>query len=241
MPFRIWVCRVLHEHPSFVHQSFWKLTEIFAISSFSSSLAVPISQKLVMSFQRFDISPNPARESKRPHLSVFRFASFQSSRRPSQAPPAYSPDDVLATQKQLHVKVLHWLRIAIASITFLVSIVIIACSATALRTYTNTRYNVEWILPLWPSTVDLRPTHALLACGVIVAVASIFYIVVAVAPTVSRTAPFNVSVKRTDRSSTAPALESSSQPNIHHTRFPLAIHDHLHHRLRQHHRFAPLR
>ncbi|KAI4265690.1 MAG: hypothetical protein L6R38_009238 [Xanthoria sp. 2 TBL-2021] len=136
-----------------------------------------------MSFQRFDISPNPAGESKRPHLSVFRFASFQSSRRPSQAPPAYSPDDVLATQKQLHVKVLHWLRIAIASITFLVSIVIIACSATALRTYTNTRYNVEWILPLWPSTVDLRPTHALLACGVIVAVASIFYIVVAVAPT----------------------------------------------------------
>ncbi|KAI4257061.1 MAG: hypothetical protein L6R42_005884 [Xanthoria sp. 1 TBL-2021] len=136
-----------------------------------------------MSFQRFDISPNPARESKRPHLSVFRFASFQSSRRPSQAPPAYSPDDVLATQKQLHVKVLHWLRIAIASITFLVSIVIIAFSATALRTYTNTRYNVEWILPLWPSTVDLRPTHALLACGVIVAVASIFYIVVAVAPT----------------------------------------------------------
>ncbi|KAL8656802.1 MAG: hypothetical protein Q9226_002556 [Calogaya cf. arnoldii] len=129
------------------------------------------------------MSPNPAGESKKPHLSVFRFASFQSSRRPSQAPPAYTPDDVLATRDQIHVKILHWLRIAIASITFLVSIVIIACSATALRTYTNTRYNVEWILPLWPSTVDLRPTHALLACGVIVAVASIFYVVVSVAHT----------------------------------------------------------
>ncbi|KAL8785598.1 MAG: hypothetical protein Q9213_003252 [Squamulea squamosa] len=114
---------------------------------------------------------------------MFRFASFQSSRGPSQAPPAYSPDDVLATRNQLHVKVLHWMRIATASITFLVSIVIIACSATALRTYDNTRYHAEWILPLWPSMVDLRPTHALLACGVILTVASLLYIGIAVAPT----------------------------------------------------------
>ena len=138
-----------------------------------------------MSFQRFDISPNPAGESKRPHLSVFRFASFQSSRRPSQAPPAYSVDDVVVTRKQLHLRVLHWLRIAIASITFLVSIVIVACSATALKTYANTHNTAEWVLPLWPSTVDLRPTHALLACGIVLAVASVFYLVIAFAPTVS--------------------------------------------------------
>ncbi|KAL8685311.1 MAG: hypothetical protein Q9224_005866 [Gallowayella concinna] len=147
-----------------------------------------------MSFQRFDISPNPAGENKRPRFSAFRFASFSSvSRRPSQAPPAYSPDDTLATRNQLHVKVLHWMRIAIASITFLVSIVILACSASALRTYTNTRYHAEWILPLWPSTVDLRPTHALLASGVILAVASIFYLVAALAPTPLRsTRPLNL-------------------------------------------------
>ncbi|KAL8988518.1 MAG: hypothetical protein Q9169_008540, partial [Polycauliona sp. 2 TL-2023] len=95
----------------------------------------------------------------------------------------YSPDDVLATRKRLGVKILHWLCVASASITFLVSIIIIACSATALKTYTNTRNTAEWILPLWPSTVDLRPTHALLACGVIVAVGSIFYIIAALAPT----------------------------------------------------------
>ncbi|KAI4247237.1 MAG: hypothetical protein L6R40_001580 [Gallowayella cf. fulva] len=137
-----------------------------------------------MSFQRFDISPNPGAESKRPHLSVFRFASFQSaSRRPSQAPPAYSPNDVLATKNQLHVKILHWLRIAIASITFIISVVILACSASALRTYTGTRYHAEWVLPLWPSVVDLRPTHALLACGIILSVTSIFYLVVALVPT----------------------------------------------------------
>lgn len=143
-----------------------------------------------MSFQRFDISPNPGAESKRPHLSVFRFASFQSaSRRPSQAPPAYSPNDVLATKNQLHVKILHWLRIAIASITFIISVVILACSASALRTYTGTRYHAEWVLPLWPSVVDLRPTHALLACGIILSVTSIFYLVVALVPTVSHIPP----------------------------------------------------
>ncbi|KAL8946063.1 MAG: hypothetical protein Q9222_007488, partial [Ikaeria aurantiellina] len=144
-----------------------------------------------MSFQRFDISPNPATESKRPHLSVFRFASFQSaSRRPSQAPPAYSQDDLLAERNQLHAKVLHWMRIAIASITLLVSIAIIACSASAWRTYSNTRYgSAEWILPLWPSVVDLRPTHALLACGIILTVLNLFYLVSALAPTVSHRTP----------------------------------------------------
>ncbi|KAL8711234.1 MAG: hypothetical protein Q9220_004379 [cf. Caloplaca sp. 1 TL-2023] len=138
-----------------------------------------------MSFQRFDISPNPAAESKRPHLSVFRFASFQSaSRRPSQAPPAYSPDDVLAERNHLHAKILRWMRVAIASITILISIAVIACSATALRTYTDTRYgSAEWILPLWPSVVDLRPTHAILACGIVLTILNLFHLVAALAPT----------------------------------------------------------
>lgn len=140
-----------------------------------------------MSFQRFDSSPPPGERigSKRPHLSVFRFASFQStSRIPSQTPPAYSPDDILASRNQLQAKVLHWMRIAISAVTLLASVVIIACAASALRTYTSTRDNAEWVLPLWPASVDLRPTHAVLACGVILALASILYLIAALAPTV---------------------------------------------------------
>ncbi|KAI4123301.1 MAG: hypothetical protein LQ338_005326 [Usnochroma carphineum] len=139
-----------------------------------------------MSFQRFDSSPPPGERigSKRPHLSVFRFASFQStSRIPSQTPPAYSPDDILASRNQLQAKVLHWMRIAISAVTLLASVVIIACAASALRTYTSTRDNAEWVLPLWPASVDLRPTHAVLACGVILALASILYLIAALAPT----------------------------------------------------------
>ncbi|KAL8687460.1 MAG: hypothetical protein Q9218_006371 [Villophora microphyllina] len=141
-----------------------------------------------MSFQHLNsLTPSEERteSKKRPHLSVFRFASTQTtSRTPSQAPPAYSPDDVLAERNQLHAKVLHWMRIAIALVTLLVSLIIIAFSGNVLRIYTNTRYNnVEWILPLWPGTVDLRPTHATLACGIVLAVFSLIYIVLALAPT----------------------------------------------------------
>ncbi|KAL8719423.1 MAG: hypothetical protein Q9225_003566 [Loekoesia sp. 1 TL-2023] len=140
-----------------------------------------------MSFQRFNSPPPPSAErteSKRPHLSVFRFASFQSaSRIPSSTPPAYTPDDVLASRNQLHAKILHWMRIAISLITLLASIIIIAFSARALQTYTSTRDHAEWVLPLWPASVDLRPTHSILACGVILAVTSIAYVVVALAPT----------------------------------------------------------
>ncbi|KAL8665384.1 MAG: hypothetical protein Q9202_002277 [Teloschistes flavicans] len=141
-----------------------------------------------MSFHHLN-SPTPSQErtesKKRPHLSVFRFASFQTTNRtPSQAPPAYSPDDTLAERNHLHAKILHWMRLAIALVTLLVSLIIIAFSGNVLRIYNDTRYNnVEWILPLWPATVDLRPARALVACGVVLAVFSLVYVVLALAPT----------------------------------------------------------
>lgn len=142
-----------------------------------------------MTFQHLS-SPTPSQEriegKKRPHLSVFRFASFQNTNHAhSQAPPAYSRDDTLAERNQLQANVLHWMRIAIALVSLLVSLVIIAFSGNVLRIYNETRYNnVEWILPLWPATVDLRPARALVAYGVVLAVFSLIYVVLALAPTV---------------------------------------------------------
>ena len=158
------------------------------LSCFHFVWAEPFVQVSIMSFQRFD-SPPPASseraESKRPHLSVFRFTSFQNaSRRPSSTPPAYSPNDALATRNQLHAKILHWIRIAVSLVTLLASMIIIAFSARAIQTYTKTRNDAQWVLPLWPASVDLRPTHAMLACGIILAVASIFFVIAAFAPTV---------------------------------------------------------
>lgn len=142
-----------------------------------------------MSFQHLS-SPTPSQEriesKKRPHLSVFRFASFQNTNQAhDQAPPAYSRDDTLAERNQMHAKVLHWMRIAIALVSLVLSLIIIAFSGNVLRIYNDTRYNnVEWILPLWPATVDLRPARALVACGVVLAVFSLIYVVLALAPTV---------------------------------------------------------
>ncbi|KAI4193749.1 MAG: hypothetical protein LQ350_008179 [Teloschistes chrysophthalmus] len=141
-----------------------------------------------MSFQHLS-SPTPSQEriesKKRPHLSVFRFASFQNTNQAhDQAPPAYSRDDTLAERNQMHAKVLHWMRIAIALVSLVLSLIIIAFSGNVLRIYNDTRYNnVEWILPLWPATVDLRPARALVACGVVLAVFSLIYVVLALAPT----------------------------------------------------------
>ncbi|KAL9612997.1 MAG: hypothetical protein Q9167_002430 [Letrouitia subvulpina] len=137
-----------------------------------------------MSFQRFDSFPEPQeaqsnRQSKRPRLSLFQFTSYQSSRTPSNEPPAYTPDDHLATRAQFHVKLLKYMRIALAFLTLVISIAIIACSASALRAYSSTRDDVEFVLPLWPTSVDLRPTHVVLACGVILTVTSLAYLAAA--------------------------------------------------------------
>ncbi|KAL8744061.1 MAG: hypothetical protein Q9190_003644 [Brigantiaea leucoxantha] len=135
-----------------------------------------------MSFQRFDSPPNT--QSKRPHLSIFRFTSFQSNNlRPSMEPPAYSPNDELAAKAQLQAKILKYMRCALAFLTLAISVTVLACSAKSLRSYSETRDNAEWVLPLWPTSVDLRPTRALLSCGVILTVASLLYLVAALVPT----------------------------------------------------------
>ncbi|KAL8864633.1 MAG: hypothetical protein Q9174_007279, partial [Haloplaca sp. 1 TL-2023] len=130
-----------------------------------------------------------------PHLSVFRFSSsLSTTRNPSRNPPAYTTDDAVAGRNTTHAKVLRWLRIALSIITFLLAIIIISFSGNVLRTYSNNRNNeVEWILPLWPATVDLRPTHALLGGATVLAVFSILNLVAILAPTPLRAPkPLNI-------------------------------------------------
>ncbi len=133
----------------------------------------------------FDPPPTTDRARNKPHLSAHHSLSFSSSRRaPSQEPPAYTTDDILAYQHQRHSKLVSWLRTAMSAIILVISIVIIACSGSSLRAYSSTAFAAEWWLPLWPSRVDLRPTHAVLACGIILMVASLIYLAVALAPSV---------------------------------------------------------
>ena len=79
------------------------------------------------------------------------------------------------------------MRVAIAAMTFIASIAMIACVGASLRAYSDSRLESEWILPLWPLNVDLRPSHAILGCGIAVALLSLAYLAVAFVPMVCRT------------------------------------------------------
>lgn len=111
-------------------------------------------------------------------------------RSPSIAPPAYTTDDLLTAKYQRFSRWVHLMRVAVAAVTFIISIAVIACVGASLRAYSNSRLEPEWILPLWPLHVDLRPSHAILGCGIAVALLSLGYQAVAFVPMVCRLITF---------------------------------------------------
>lgn len=132
----------------------------------------------------FDPPPTSAEQaSKRRHLSIFQFSSFRQTA--SFEPPPYSPNDIYAERYQRFSGYLHWARVTLSTIALIAGVVIIGCAGSSLRSYSSTRLDSEYLLPLWPSSVDLRPTHSILACGVIVTTFSLVYLILAFAPTVS--------------------------------------------------------
>ncbi len=105
-------------------------------------------------------------------------------RSPSIVPPAYTTDDLLAARNQKFSRWVYLIRLGITAITLATSIAAIACAGVALRHYSNSHLGAEWLLPLWPLNVDLRPTHSVLGCGITVAVLSLVYLAAAFAPMV---------------------------------------------------------
>ena len=130
----------------------------------------------------FDPPPTSA-ESKKPHLSIFQFSPFRQTA--SFEPPPYSPNDVYAERYQKFAGYLHWARVALSAVALIAGVVIISCAGSSLRSYSSTHLDPQYLLPLWPSSVDLRPTHAILACGIIITFFSLAYLIAAFAPTVS--------------------------------------------------------
>ncbi|KAL5342439.1 hypothetical protein BJX70DRAFT_321846 [Aspergillus crustosus] len=77
---------------------------------------------------------------------------------------------------------LHWIRLGLSSLAFGISISIMACEAVPYRHYRDTSSFENVGLYLWPLNFDLRPTIAILACGSVIAVLSLIFIVVALLP-----------------------------------------------------------
>ena len=105
-------------------------------------------------------------------------------RSPSFAPPLYTPDVLAAAKTQKFSRWVYLLRIGISAITLGTSITIVACAGVALHSYHDSRLGPEWLLPLWPVNVDLRPVQAVIGCGISILVFSIVYLGASFAPVV---------------------------------------------------------
>ena len=130
------------------------------------------------------MTPVQEHKSKMTSNSSPTFSSL--GRSPSIGPPAYTTDDLLAARNQKYSRWVYFLRIAIAVTTLATSIAVVACAGVSLHAYSDSHSNGDWLLPLWPLHVDLRPTHTVLGCGITVAILSIVYLAAAFAPMVSR-------------------------------------------------------
>ena len=125
---------------------------------------------------------------RKPQMTSTASPTFSTlGRSPSIGPPAYTTDDLLAAKYQKYSRWVHHIRVAIAAITFIASIAVIACVGASLRAFSDSRHEPEWILPLWPLDIDLRPSHAMLGCGIAVSVLSLAYLAVAFVPMVCHT------------------------------------------------------
>lgn len=63
-------------------------------------------------------------------------------------------------------------RLALTALALAAGITILGVSADAVAVYNATHVPDDYLLPLWPSNMDLRPTVALVAGGAIVVVAN---------------------------------------------------------------------
>ena len=123
---------------------------------------------------------------RKPQMTSTASPTFSTlGRSPSIGPPAYTTDDLLAAKYQRFSRWVHLIRVTIAAVTVIASVAVIGCVGASLRAYSGSRREPEWILPLWPLDVDLRPSHAILGCGIAVAVLSLGYLAVASVPMVS--------------------------------------------------------
>lgn len=204
--------------------------------------------------------PPPTHEHPAHQSHSRRFPSFSSSSSAAATavavqhgqtpPPAYSiqTEDMLAAKYQRWSKFLNVIRIATAAITLIVSVPIVGTTGNSLKAYQSTNLGGKMYLPLWPTTVDLRPTHSILACGVVITTWSLIYLIASFIPSVRfLTKPLPPSLRGhflANKNDTCKASSKTphSQHPLHHLRQHRIIPHSLHHNVCIHHqRPLPIR
>lgn len=99
---------------------------------------------------------------------------------------------------------LRWTRFVLVVLTIATGTAAVGCAGHVLKRYNETNLGSEWHLTLWPSTVDVRPTLAILVAAVLATTLSVLYLVISLVPTVSSRSVHSIS--RVSRSNAPSAL-----------------------------------
>ncbi|EEP78070.1 predicted protein [Uncinocarpus reesii 1704] len=102
------------------------------------------------------------------------------SLRGAHAPSTASDEDESTYIKR--TRTLHWVRIGLCAVTLALATAIIATEGHALQYYNQMSKYEKMYLALWPENLELRPSVALVIGGVILALQSLAYSIVALLP-----------------------------------------------------------
>lgn len=80
-------------------------------------------------------------------------------------------------------------RLGLTGLALLAGIAIVATSADTLSVYNETHLPEDFLLPLWPSKFNIRPTIALVTCGTIILLVSAVSLAASKVPSVSTAMP----------------------------------------------------
>jgi hypothetical protein len=83
-------------------------------------------------------------------------------------------------------RIVESVRLALTALALLSSISILGTSGDTLSVFNTTHLGEDFLLPLWPTDFDLRPTIALVACSAVVVVTSALALGVSKIPAVSQ-------------------------------------------------------
>ncbi|KAK2751070.1 hypothetical protein FQN57_000145 [Myotisia sp. PD_48] len=79
-------------------------------------------------------------------------------------------------------RTLHWTRIALSTVIFVMGVAVVGAESHPLYSYHQTVEYEKWWLSLWPAQLDVSPSVTLITCGTIIFVQNGAYAIVALFP-----------------------------------------------------------
>jgi hypothetical protein len=119
-----------------------------------------------------------------PVFSTTALRPIEDVESPTPTPDSFAKHDSSTTLRL--IRMIHLGRIVLSAVLVAAGAAIIGCEGQALYTYNSTNFSSEWFLPLWPQTLDLRPSVGILVGGAVVVLTSCLYLFCAIMPAVSK-------------------------------------------------------